>query len=172
MPGVVDSRGTPLERLGRRCIVLENDCWEWQAASTGAGYGVMFYEGRMQMAYRVAYQLIVGPIPAGLVMDHLCRNPRCVNPAHVEPVTQRENVRRGLGGGLTTHCPAGHAYTTENTYVFTNERGMMRKCRACHRERERLRRARARYSHVVVGDAWAEDEWATRKPASGPRDEP
>jgi hypothetical protein len=92
----------------------------------------------------VAYELFVGPIPEGLELDHLCRNPSCVNPAHLEAVTHRENVRRGdlhLVFGSRTHCTMGHEFTDENTYPRpTGGRG----CRECRRERVRAYRERNR----------------------------
>lgn len=73
-------------------------CWFW-LASTRNGYGQIgqWSKGTIDYAHRVAYEMLVGPIPAGLVLDHICRNPSCVNPAHLEPVTQAENLRRGAG---------------------------------------------------------------------------
>ena len=87
------------------------ECWTWTAA-TANGYGA-FYLGRsnkrveLMGAHRWSYLINVGPIPDGLVLDHLCRNPRCVNPEHLEPVTPQVNAERGLWGDLKTHCPAG-----------------------------------------------------------------
>jgi len=70
-------------------------CWPWLAGINQYGYGILWHGGRNQMAHRIAYELLVGPIPSGLTIDHLCRNRRCVNPAHMEPVTREENSRRG-----------------------------------------------------------------------------
>lgn len=100
-----------------------NDCWLWTARQNGKGYG-MFGNA---CAHRVSYELIIGPIPLGLQIDHLCRVRACVNPAHLEPVTPAENTRRALA--LITHCPQGHAYNVANTYWRTNTAG--RKCRVC-----------------------------------------
>lgn len=74
--------------------------------------------------------MLRGPIPEGLVIDHLCRDLLCVNPGHLEPVTQKENVRRGVGHGAETHCPQGHEYTEANTRVSKKNK---RYCRACGR---------------------------------------
>lgn len=75
------------------------DCWEWTAGTINGGYG-LFQEsaGKGMVAHRWLWLYIVGPIPDGLVLDHLCRNPPCVNPDHLEPVSQAENVRRGVLG--------------------------------------------------------------------------
>ncbi len=72
----------------------DQECWEWLSARHVRGYGLFQLDGTVVRAHRVAYGLLVGPIPAGLVLDHLCRNPPCVNPAHLEPVSQGENLRR------------------------------------------------------------------------------
>lgn len=89
----------------------------------------------------VAYEMYVGPIPEGMQLDHLCRVRHCVNPAHLEVVTQQENMRRVAV--LTTHCPRGHEYNEENTYVYTHhEHGWtMRFCRVCGRDKAREKRA-------------------------------
>lgn len=112
-------------------------CWLWTGAlnsQNGQGYGVAWAVGRLVVAHRCSYEMLTGPIPEGLQIDHLCRVRTCVNPDHLEPVTKRENGRRGLGGVLKTHCPAGHEYSPENTFV--DHQGH-RFCRACKRDRER-----------------------------------
>ena len=77
-------------------VVKSDDCWEWAGAHDNHGYSKTSFEYRDMAAHRVAYELVVGPIPEGLTIDHLCRNRGCVNPAHLEPVTQRENTLRGV----------------------------------------------------------------------------
>lgn len=111
-------------------------CWNWTARKTPDGYGQMKIGGRAgrpEYAHRLAYEHWVGPIPEGKHLDHLCRNPSCVNPSHLEPVTNRENIRRGLRGVLTTHCPHGHAYDEANT-GYSRGTGW-RYCRACARRK-------------------------------------
>lgn len=116
-------------------------CWIWTAARNPEGYGNFAVSSADDRnAHRVAYELLVGPIPAGLHLDHLCRVHPCVRPDHLEPVTPAENTRRGDGNGnaVKAFCAKGHEFTPENTYQRTNEGG--RGCRACHKEANRRRR--------------------------------
>jgi hypothetical protein len=116
-------------------------CWAWTGGRSGGRYGMY----RRQYAHRIAYEQLVGPIPDGLELDHLCRNTLCVNPDHLEPVTHAENTRRGFGpAGMAarrTHCPHGHPYDAANTYVRATGG---RRCRICSlassREEYRKRR--------------------------------
>src|SRR5882672_6137680 len=88
------------------------DCWLWTGSRTRKGYGRVQWDGRTVQAHRLVYELLVGPIPVGLYLDHLCRNPRCVRPDHCEPVSNGENVLRGFGppavNARKTHCLRGH----------------------------------------------------------------
>ncbi len=110
-------------------------CWLWLPPDDGNGYGQFHRKGSVIRAHRFAYEDMVGPIPDGLELDHLCRVRRCVNPSHLEPVTTEENLLRGMGpaaiNARKTHCPQGHPYDEANTYRYKNKRG----CRACVRER-------------------------------------
>jgi hypothetical protein len=111
-------------------------CWVWSAAKI-SGYGAFKLDGRAIRAHRFAYELLVGPVPEGLPLDHLCRNRACVNPAHLEPVTHRVNILRGEGAcavkARQTHCIHGHEFTLENTYLKSGKR----QCRTCRRSATR-----------------------------------
>jgi len=89
-----------------------DECWPWSGAHNSRGYGTCQVDGHNVQAHRVAYRLTVGEIPAGLVLDHLCRNRWCQNPTHLEPVTCKENIRRGKL--YRSHCSAGHELTEDN----------------------------------------------------------
>lgn len=125
----------------RSRVVIDpsSGCWQWTGARRGSPtvlgyYGGLQVDGRQLAVHRYVYELLVGPIPDGLQIDHLCRNPPCCNPDHLEAVTQRTNLLRGNGisakNASRTHCAQGHEYTPENT-VYRKGRG--RWCRACNR---------------------------------------
>lgn len=112
----------------------EAGCWPWVGAFREDGYGTFRVNGRVERAHRLVYELLRGPIPDRLVIDHLCRNHACVNPSHLEPVTAVENVMRGVGPFASrarqTHCKRGHAFDEANTYVTPKG---TRDCKECKR---------------------------------------
>lgn len=112
-----------------------NGCWQWLGSQNGRGYAQWHIGGKTIYVHRYAYNMLVGEVPDGFIIDHLCRNRSCVNPKHMELVTQQENILRGVGisaqASLATHCPQGHPYDEENTYVYQGRRY----CRACGRKR-------------------------------------
>lgn len=131
----------PIKRFERKFIVAPSGHWIWTATTTPNGYGQM----DKKYAHRLSYEFYVGPIPEGLVIDHLCRVRNCVNPAHLQPVTQKTNFDRGIAkqavrasnsrrGQARTHCPHGHEYTEENTHHETKGNGnVIRRCKTCRR---------------------------------------
>lgn len=126
------------------------DCWFWTGSTNGRGYGAFKLNGRPIRVHRWAYQQIIGPIPEGMQLDHLCRNRLCVNPAHMEPVTNRENSLRGVGptavNAKRTHCVNGHPLSGENLRLAPN--GRWRVCRRCEKEKERRRLNAKRGTHA------------------------
>lgn len=112
-----------------------DECWEWTGARAPQGYGQIRTagDGPTVGAHRAVYEDRVGPIPEGLHLDHLCRNRECVNPAHLEPVTNKENNHRGLAGPRE-QCPQGHSYS-EHGYALPSRHG--RGCRKCDTARAR-----------------------------------
>jgi hypothetical protein len=132
---------TPLERFMRKVYPVEG-CWLWCASTLRGGYG-QFNDGRtMVRAHRWIYEQLVGPIPEGLDLDHLCRVRNCVNPEHLEPVTRGENLLRGYAArGVKTHCAKGHPFDSANTFKRpSGGRG----CRTCRNNASRASKAKAR----------------------------
>lgn len=131
---------TPTATLLKRKIAEVKGCWIWQGETSNNGYGrtsirVSSGNWKRESAHRAAYLAFVGEIPKGLTLDHLCRNKLCVNPKHLEAVTQKENSFRAPNYvGNRTYCPSGHEYSEDNTY--TNKNTNKRTCRACHREHQ------------------------------------
>jgi hypothetical protein len=121
---------TALERFMAKVETLPNGCWQWTAFIDWYGYGRFGLNGKSTTAHRAAYVLLVGEIPAETQIDHLCRNRGCVNPAHLETVTQKTNAERGARA-MRTHCKHGHPFDAQNTHW----RGGTRECRACWRRR-------------------------------------
>jgi hypothetical protein len=121
------TRWNPEPAIDRALARVEvGDCWLWQGALDTAGYGsIKGDDGRTRSVHRLVYEALVGPVPEGLVLDHLCRARQCCNPDHLEPVTPGENYRRSLTG----RCKYGHP--------LDKQYGRQRFCSVCARERWR-----------------------------------
>ena len=117
-------------------VQITEGCWLWLGAKHHKGYGSFWTGEKYKEAHRFAYEFAVGAVPEGLQIDHLCRNRGCVKPEHLEAVTQRENLRRGMNYHRSqTHCKRGHPFDLFNTYRATNGRA----CRICAREHSQRR---------------------------------
>lgn len=129
------------ERFWPKVVRRSSGCWVWAGSRNKGGYGHLGLppNGQRQgMAHRVAYELLVGPIPDGLELDHLCRYTSCVNPAHLQPVTHKINIERATWAcakahRAKTHCPQGHPYSGDNLAMY----GGKRCCRTCMRASNR-----------------------------------
>lgn len=137
----------------------DGECWPWLGYVDRDGYGHFMIPKpgggqNDEPAHRFAYEMLVGPIPDGLHLDHVkergCTLRSCVNPAHLDPVTPGENIRRGETGRIRaaqqrakTHCPSGHPYDEANTIIYGGAK-KYRRCRACERIRKQRRRAHAK----------------------------
>lgn len=120
---------------------LDSDCWRFDGKDDDS-YGIFYYKGKQVLAHRYSYQHYKEKIPVGLVIDHLCRNKKCVNPKHLEVVTNRENVLRGIGltamNAKKTNCPKGHSLSGSNLYTHNGIR-YCRKCVAVRRSEYELK---------------------------------
>lgn len=125
-------------------IGLDPWCWIWTGAHTSKSYGSASHEGRVWSAHKLAYTLLIGPVPDGLQLDHLCRCKSCCNPAHLEPVTARMNLLRAV---RKESCVRGHEYTPENT--IPKKGGSQRNCRTCANEWQRNNRQKA--ANAITG---------------------
>lgn len=146
------------ERFWRK-VDKTGDCWLWTGTRNRRGrhpYGVVAYDDTQVLVHRLAYELLIGPIPEGFVIDHLCKTTLCCNPAtHMEPVTQAENVRRGESifaqNARKTHCTHGHELAGANLRVDPKTGG--RHCHACAIAASRRAQARERARRVHVSRA-------------------
>ncbi|KKM73271.1 hypothetical protein LCGC14_1412210 [marine sediment metagenome] len=134
-------------RFWEKVETSPDDCWVWTGAKYPGGYGC-FWDGKKSvLSHRFYWEQINGVIPKGLELDHLCRNPACVNPQHIEAVTHRENVLRGRSPEIMrqhqlskTHCLRGHPYDDENTHIRpANGERVCRACQALAKKRWRAR---------------------------------
>jgi hypothetical protein len=168
---------TTEQRFWEKVEWRANGCLEWVGAigwsrpefgkHRGLPYGRFYWNQRLGMAHRYAYERVHGPVPAGLEIDHKCHNTRCVNDEHLEAVTKQVNMERApgnasWGNAQKTHCPNGHPFDDDNTYIYPGNGA--RECRRCHADRtlERNRakgapeRVMASDTHCANGHAWAE----------------
>ncbi|MBP1241736.1 hypothetical protein ABID92_000436 [Frigoribacterium sp. PvP120] len=126
-------------------VDMGEGCWNWQASLLRNGYG-QFHAPGTTLAHRYSYELHHGAIPEGLVIDHLCRNRRCVRPSHLEAVPQAVNLQRGetlnAAESALTHCLRGHQFNESTTYLYRGRRT----CRPCRRDAARLRRVQLKES--------------------------
>lgn len=160
---------TGIDRFKENYIPEPNSgCWLWIGALRPTGYGVFNEGGKRYPAHRWGYESLVGQIPKGLQIDHLCRVRSCVNPDHLEPVTQRENILRGNGiaaiNARKTHCKRGHPLTAGNVYLSAKRR----QCRQCtielgrQRKKQNRRKSherRRRFIENIDLSAVSEQQW-------------
>lgn len=167
---------TPLQRFAAKVKLPDspNGCWLWRDHRNKDGYGQIKVGRKMVRSHRFAFLTFVGPVPPGLELDHLCRNPGCVNPAHLEPVTHRENTLRGVCPAAKNHrattCRNGHPLSDHNLSLEPGRGGRQRRrCRACRSAATSLRlkrdaNARKRKSQYIA--KWAREKRARLKLAA------
>jgi hypothetical protein len=116
-------------------VDAETNCWNWVGCKTKGGYGASALNGIKMVAHRAMWRLLRGELPDGLDLDHLCRNRSCINPDHLEPVTRSENLKRGFEA---RGCKNGHSYNDRDFDLVKRSDGSVeRRCKICHRERNR-----------------------------------
>lgn len=133
----------------------QDGCWIWTGGTKTGGRGEFWYQRKNVLAYRFAYEWFRAPIPTGMVIDHLCKRPACVNPDHLEAVTQSVNVLRGdladanrVRKATISQCPHGHEYIPENSFSWSDGR---RRCRVCEIvKNEKRKRPRVPYAERIT----------------------
>src|SRR3990167_9039589 len=130
-----------IKRFLNKIKLDHTNCWVWDAYKHPKGYGQMRVNGKTVWAYRLSYEIFKGDIPKGLTIDHLCRVRSCVNPDHLEAVTMKENILRGVGitakESRQTHCKSGHRFILENTNFVKTKSGFGRECKICRQGYQR-----------------------------------
>jgi len=121
-------------------VEFTTDCWNW-IGTLNFGYGKFYVNNKPVFVHRFSYELVNGKIPQNMVLDHLCRNRKCVNPDHLEVVTQRTNILRGIGlaalNSRKTHCYKGHLLKGNNLYMVTEGKYIKRQCRTSRIKRSK-----------------------------------
>lgn len=144
------------------------DCWVYNGAKDKLGYASIWYrengKPRTRRVHRVVYEYFKGAIPDGLVIDHLCRNPSCCNPSHLEAVTNRENVLRGLIG-MKTHCKNGHELSGDNLKIrfLSAKRNPVRECVTCTKNYKESNRHKGKEYHSRYVSKLGVEEYRRRK---------
>jgi hypothetical protein len=135
----VTDEGLPAAFWDKVSLELETGCWLWTGARNGGGYGIFRHNRIAKSAHRLAFETLIHPIVDDRQVDHLCRQRHCVRPSHLELVTQRENLLRGVGfvavNAVKTECIHGHPLVGDNVYIRKDTGG--RQCKTCSRERAR-----------------------------------
>jgi len=147
-------------------------CWLWSAATMSTGYGAFGVTSKnIQLSHRVTYLTLVGPIPEGREIDHLCRQRACCNPAHLEAVTAQTNITRQprvINARAASHCKSGHEFTPENTQWFSGGRNkpIRRRCRTCRlamKRRDRERQKAEKLGRRIVAKRADFEAWLDRQ---------
>lgn len=151
------TRSEAARKILALCVVSEDGCWVPRKQPKTHGYVYVMSSGVIHRAHRLIYETLVGPIPDGLQIDHLCRNRPCINPLHLEPVTARQNSLRGqtfaARRAAQTHCLRGHAFDLLNTYISAVG---TRKCRECMRGYKRRHRQESQKHPMKLTNPWTD----------------